>query len=200
MIPDRATANITRHTCTAHTGSDHTMNPHIVLAVLIALGIIWTAGWATVLFRSPRAVPFESIEGSETRLRLILLASFAAIAIVLFILTLRWLPYQRTRIAELGLPSVTVAVKGAQWSWTLSRTHVPMAVPIEFAVSTDDVNHDFGLYNPQGRLVAQVQAMPGYTNRLVYVFPAPGTYTVRCLEYCGLAHHVMTTSITVTEQ
>lgn len=176
------------------------MNPHIVLAVLIALGVLWTASWATVLLRSPRAVPVEVNERLETRIRLVLLASFAAIAIVLFILTLRWLPYQGTRIAELGPPSVTVAVKGAQWRWTLSRTRVPMGVPVEFAVSADDVNHDFGLYDPRGRLVAQVQAMPGYTNRLVYVFPAAGTYTVRCLEYCGLAHHLMTTSITVTEQ
>lgn len=176
------------------------MNPRVVLVVLVALGLIWTAGWATVLFRSPRTVPFETIEKSETRVRLVLLASFAAIAIVLFILTLRWLPYQGTRIAELGPPSVTVAVTGAQWSWTLSRTRIPMRVPVEFAVSARDVNHDFGLYDPRGRLLTQVQAMPGYTNRLVYVFPAPGTYTVRCLEYCGLAHHMMTTSITVTER
>ncbi|HEX5386766.1 MAG TPA: hypothetical protein VFW66_08720 [Gemmatimonadales bacterium] len=176
------------------------MNPHVVLAVLIALGLIWTAGWATVLLRSPRAVPVETIQKSEARVRLVLLTSFAAIAIVLFILTLRRLPYQGTRIMELGPPPVTVAVTGAQWSWILSRTRVPEGVPIEFAVSARDVNHDFGLYDPRGRLVAQVQAMPGYTNRLVYVFPAPGTYTVRCLEYCGLAHDMMTTTFTVAEQ
>jgi cytochrome c oxidase subunit 2 len=176
------------------------MNPHVVLALLIALGVIWTAGWAAVLLRSPRAVPFESIEGSETSVRLVLLASFSAIAIVLFMLTLRWLPYQGTRVAELGPPRVTVAVTGAQWSWVLSRTRVPMGIPVEFAVNARDVNHDFGLYDPRGRLVAQVQAMPGYTNRLVYLFSAPGTYTVRCLEYCGLAHHSMTASITVTER
>ena len=176
------------------------MNPHVVLAVLIALGVIWTAGWAVVLLRSPRAVPFMTIERSETRVRLVLLASFATIAIVLSILTLRWLPYQGTRIADLGRPPVTVAVTGAQWNWTLSRTRIPMGVPVEFAVSAGDVNHGFGIYDPQGRLVAQVQAMPGYTNRLVYVFAVPGMYTVRCLEYCGLAHHTMTTSLTVTEQ
>lgn len=176
------------------------MNPHLVLAVLIALGLLWTAGWATVLLRSARAVPVEINERLETRVRLVLLASFATIAAVLFILTLRWLPYQGMRIAELGPPPITVTVTGAQWSWALSRTRIPPGVPVEFAVSASDVNHDFGVYDPRGRLVAQVQAMPGYINRLVYVFPAPGTYTVRCLEYCGLAHHVMTTSITVTER
>ena len=62
-----------------------------------------------------------------------------------------------------------------------------------------DVNHDFGIYDAAGRLLGQVQAMPGYTNHFVYVFQAPGAYTVRCLEYCGLGHHMMTASLTVTK-
>src|SRR5512146_2390759 len=104
------------------------MNPHVVLAVLVVLGVIWTAAWATVILRSPHAVPFEPIEGSESRVRLVLLASFAAIAIALFILTLRWLPYEGTRVAALGPPQITVAVTGVQWRWTLSRTHIPIGV------------------------------------------------------------------------
>ena len=40
--------------------------------------------------------------------------------------------------------------------------------------------------------------MPNYTNRLVYRFPAPGSYVIRCLEYCGIAHHVMQTTLVVT--
>lgn len=176
------------------------MNPQLVLGILIALGAIWTAGWAAVLFRTPPVVPSGTSEESENRVRLVLLASFSAIGIALFILSLRWLPFQGSRIAELGPPQVMVVVTGSQWSWTLSRTRLPMAVPIEFAVSARDVNHDFALYDPRGRLVAQVQAMPGYTNRLVYQFSEAGTYTVRCLEYCGLAHHAMTASITVTER
>ena len=119
---------------------------------------------------------------------------------MLFILTLPRLPFQGKAIAKLGSPQVIVVVTGAQWSWTLSRTRVPLGVPVEFAVSARDVNHDFALYDPRGRIVAQVQAMPGYTNRLVYQFSEPGMYTVRCLEYCGLGHDAMTTSITVTER
>jgi cytochrome c oxidase subunit 2 len=176
------------------------MNPQLVLGILIALGVVWTAGWAAVLLRRPLAAPSGTSEESENRVRLVLLASFSAIGIVLFLLTLRWLPFQGARIAKLGPPQVMVAVTGSQWSWTLSRTRIPMAVPVEFAVSARDVNHDFALYDPRGRLVAQVQAMPGYTNRLVYLFSEPGMYTVRCLEYCGLAHHAMTASITITER
>ncbi|CAF0701745.1 hypothetical protein MPNT_410011 [Candidatus Methylacidithermus pantelleriae] len=59
-------------------------------------------------------------------------------------------------------------------------------MPVEFLVRAADVNHGFGLYDPDGRLVAEVQAMPGYTNRLTYVFKKPGTYKVLCLEFCGV--------------
>ena len=88
--------------------------PHLVLFVLIALGIVWTAGWAMVIANSGRAVPLEELEGSETRVRLWLLGGLAAVAIVLFILTLRWLPYEAARTNEIGPPAMSVAVTGAR--------------------------------------------------------------------------------------
>lgn len=176
------------------------MNPHTVFLVLIVLGAVWTACWAAVLVSSRRTVPFERLEKSETRLRLILLGGFAFVAIALFALTLRWLPFRESRIAKMGAPHTMVTVTGMQWSWALSTRQLPVGVPIEFAVSSRDVNHDFALYDAHGRLLAQVQGMPGYTNHLVYVFPAVGEYTVRCLEYCGLGHHTMSATITVTDR
>jgi cytochrome c oxidase subunit 2 len=49
------------------------------------------------------------------------------------------------------------------------------------------------------RIVAQTQAMPGYTNILRYTFSQPGTYQVLCLEFCGLAHHDMKAEIAVAQ-
>ena len=54
-----------------------------------------------------------------------------------------------------------------------------------------DVNHGFGVYSPDGRLIAQTQAMPGYVNRLRVRFTQPGRYNVLCLELCGMGHHRM---------
>lgn len=90
-----------------------------------------------------------------------------------------------------------VKVVGYQWSWQMSTQKVEEGVPVEFRVSSGDVNHDFAVYSPQGRIVGQVQAMPGYTNKMVLVFHQAGTYTVRCLEYCGLGHADMETTFTV---
>jgi cytochrome c oxidase subunit 2 len=68
---------------------------------------------------------------------------------------------------------------------------VPVGVVVEFRVTTLDVNHGFSLYAPDGSLMAQTQAMPGYVNRLRVVFDKPGMYTVLCLEFCGMSHHRM---------
>ena len=175
-------------------------NPHVIFAVLIALGVVWTLGWAMIMARSGRSIAFEQLERSENRIRIGLLAGLAAIAIVLFILSLPRLPFAESRRAELGPPQVTITATAVQWGWIISRDRLTVGVPIEFDVTSRDVNHDFAIYDPGGRLLTQVQAMPGYTNRLVYRFRAPGTYTVRCLEYCGLGHHMMTARLTVARQ
>lgn len=88
-----------------------------------------------------------------------------------------------------------VDVVGRQWSWQMKPDTVRAGSVVEFRVTSDDVNHGFALYAPDGRIVAQTQAMPDFTNKLLYTFRQPGTYTVQCLEYCGLAHGPMKTTI-----
>ena len=173
------------------------MTPGPVLWVLAALGVVWTAAWAFVLFRSGPGPGFERIEPVENRLRLRLLVLFSVLGLGLFALSLHAYPYPAFRARALGAPVDTIAVLGAQWGWSLARDTVPVRVPVEFVVRSKDVNHDFAVYDPDGRLLVQVQAMPGYANRLIYRFDRPGTYTVRCLEYCGIFHHIMLTTFKV---
>lgn len=90
-----------------------------------------------------------------------------------------------------------VAVNGHQWYWTMAPATVKSGQPVEFQVSAADVNHGFGIYDENLVLIAQTQAMPGYTNKLIHTFDKPGKFKILCLEYCGLAHHVMITELTV---
>lgn len=87
-----------------------------------------------------------------------------------------------------------------QWRWELSESEVTAGQPVEFRVRSADVNHGFGIYDTGLRLVAQTQAMPGYTNVLRHTFDRAGTYRVLCMEYCGLVHHNMIAEITVIER
>jgi cytochrome c oxidase subunit 2 len=91
-----------------------------------------------------------------------------------------------------------VQVTAHQWRWDIKPDSVTAGTPVEFHVASADVNHGFAIYGPDERIVTQTQAMPGFTNRLVYTFATPGTYRILCLEYCGLAHHGMQAEVHVT--
>jgi cytochrome c oxidase subunit 2 len=121
-----------------------------------------------------------------------------ALIIIVFAISLFYLPYAGVRSQTFGKSAVVVDVVGIQWAWSLSTNQVPLGLPVEFNVTSHDVNHDFGIFNSQGVLVGQVQALPGYYNQLIIVFNAPGTYTVRCLDFCGPGHAFMTLQFTVT--
>lgn len=96
----------------------------------------------------------------------------------------------------LGAAQVVEAT-GRMWSWELAPASVQAGSAVEFRVTSADVNHGFAIYGPDGRIVAQTQAMPSYANKLVHTFAQPGTYTVQCLEYCGIGHGPMKTTFEV---
>lgn len=174
------------------------MKPIFLFVAIVILGLAWTAIWAWVMWNAHRPLPSGIAESQAAGLRRGLVPiSILAVAAV-FIVSLYWLPYAFVRVHVLGRPTARVQVNSEQWDWTLTPDTVPAHVPVEFDVTSRDVNHGFGLYGPHDGIVAQVQAMPGYTNRLILDFDEPGTYTVRCLELCGAGHYLMQSSLTVT--
>jgi cytochrome c oxidase subunit II len=117
----------------------------------------------------------------------------SATVIASFVLTVPSFPYPT---ASQSRSLRHFAVVAQQFSFRLPST-IPLNTDVIFDVTSKDVNHGFGIYDPNGQLIAQVQAMPDYTNHLPVRFRVPGTYTIRCLEYCGIAHHVMQASFEV---
>ena len=111
-----------------------------------------------------------------------------------FIATIPFFPYM-TAAAALQ-PAERVLVIAQQFAFIMPD-QFPLNRRIIFEVTSADVNHGFGIYGPDGQLVAQTQAMPDYVNYLNVTFHQPGHYTVRCLEYCGVAHAVMQKDFTV---
>jgi cytochrome c oxidase subunit II len=105
-------------------------------------------------------------------------------------------PYSLPASAQSTAPQVVKAV-GQQFGWNLSSKEFKVGQPVEFDVTSTDVNHGFGIYDENMHLLAQTQAMPDYTNKLYYTFQKPGTYQILCLEYCGVGHHVMIAKVTV---
>lgn len=107
------------------------------------------------------------------------------VAIAVFAVTIPHFPYSSAH--TLGKHYSVVA---QQYGFTMPET-LAVNTPIVFDVTSRDVNHGFGIYDPNGKLIGQVQAMPNYMNHLPFTFHTRGHYTVRCLEYCGIAHAAM---------
>jgi cytochrome c oxidase subunit 2 len=168
-----------------------------LVATAVILGVFGMVARSTT---RPRDLSYAS----ANRLRLLFFASLGIILLIFLGLTLSRLPYPAE--ASSTADRVVLAV-GKQYAWSLTAgtsptlanweaayspvTTVPVGAVVEFRVTTLDVNHGFSLYAPDGALLAQTQAMPGYVNRLRVLFDKPGTYTVLCLEFCGMSHHRM---------
>ncbi len=168
----------------------------LVGAALIALGFIF-------VIRGVRRPPADDAAAQKTaRTAHVLQAWLFAILFIGFVIG-SW-----ATLAEFPIPPQSgdlnadqvVNVVGRQWSWQIKPDTVKTGSVVEFRVTSMDVNHGFAIYGPDGRVVTQTQAMPGYTNKLLYTFADPGTYKVRCLEYCGLGHAAMVADIHVVAQ
>lgn len=112
----------------------------------------------------------------------------------LFLGTIFLVPYGETA----GPRKQVVRVTGVQFAWAIQPQSVQTGVPVEFLATSRDVSHAFGIYDDERRLVLQAQVTPGRTQKVVHTFTKPGKYEVLCLEFCGLKHHEMLSTLRVT--
>jgi cytochrome c oxidase subunit II len=166
-------------------------------------GVFIAVAWST---KHPHAFDMHKAYG----LRRVFFVVTASVLLLAFALTFNRTPYAAVR----GHPDRIVYVAARQFDFffslepiisiddlgrvsTLRAVELPVGTEVEFRVTGLDVNHNFALYGPERRLLAQTQAMPGYVNRLRVRLAMPGRYEVLCLEYCGAGHHLMQSGFTV---
>lgn len=168
----------------------------IVMNLQTAVLLLWLvlSGAVIVIFilayRSsrtrPASTPYEVVNRRRFRIFFVLVAGFLA----LFLIAMMKAPYSTE-----GEADDIVGVRARMFSYELTKDTVDSGKLIEFRVTAEDVTHGFGVYGPEGSIIGQVQAMPGYVNRVRIRFAAPGRYDILCLEYCGPLHHQMRSSI-----
>ena len=124
---------------------------------------------------------------------------FAVLGVVIAFSTTQTLPYAATRGATSDT-DIEINVVGKQWYWQMDQHQAKQGDTVVFNLSSGDVNHGFGIYDSDLRLLAQTQAMPGYNNKLRFTFEKAGKYQLMCMEYCGLAHHAMISPFTITQR
>ena len=170
--------------------------PQVAIAIVFGVLALAIVGVALAIAVHAKAdIPYEDVSREGYRFRRPWLAFLTGLLVLVVGFSFFLLPY-----ASGGSPSTRVKVSGGQFYWTIDPAVLPAHVKIRFDVTSVDVNHGFGIYDPDGRLVGSVQAMPGYVNDLRLEFDKVGEYRIRCFEYCGLSHHNMVASFRVEEQ
>jgi cytochrome c oxidase subunit 2 len=164
----------------------------IVFAVLAVAIVVVTF---VIAAHAKQEMSYEDVSGTGYRLRRPWLAFLCGLGVVAVGASAFLLPYARGDAA-----GTRVKVTGGQFYWTIDPAVLPAHREVRFDVTSVDVNHGFGIYDPKGRLIGSVQAMPGYTNKLDLTFDLTGVYMIRCFEFCGLNHHLMTASFRVGER
>ncbi|HET7117016.1 MAG TPA: hypothetical protein VFI29_11025 [Hanamia sp.] len=186
-----------------------------ILTLQDFVGIISLAGALIVVFvvvflitTSAKIEDKSLVEQKVYNIRDSYIFGLSLLLIIISIISLRLLPYPRFQ----DKADEVISVVGIQWDWEMAHgiinktpheflgrneISLPVNKRIKFIVTSDDVTHNFAIYNNRGILLTQTQAMPQYKNELQYVFTKKGDYTILCLEYCGLAHPFMTGTIHV---
>lgn len=109
------------------------------------------------------------------------------------VVTIVQIPYFRKDAAA----SQKIQITGRQFAWTVSPTRIKTGAVVA-TVRSEDVAHGVGLYDPDGVLIKQVNVSPGVTQPMRFEAKKPGTYKLRCLEFCGIDHHKMANELEVT--
>ncbi len=165
------------------------MSPETAVFVAFLVLTAVTIGGLLAVARSTRGPVAEQrvVQAEGYRLRRTWFWVLGATAVLAFALSLPAFPYR----AHSATPAPRhYRVVAQQFSFDVPA-ELPADTPIVLDVTARDVNHGFGIYDPDGRIVAQVQAMPQYVNALPLRLTKRGEYVIRCMEFCGVAHAVM---------
>jgi cytochrome c oxidase subunit 2 len=104
-------------------------------------------------------------------------------------------------------PGVTLKVTANQWWWdveytthdaskmirTANEIHLPVGVPAEVSLQSNDVIHSLWIPN----LAGKQDLIPGRVTDLQLLPRKVGTYRGQCAEFCGIQHAHMALDVTV---
>jgi len=130
--------------------------------------------------------------------------SWLAVVLVVFVgvnlASMKYMPILASaRAASERSDLQSVDLTATSWAYDISNRRIEAGRPVRFSGRSSDTMHGFAVYHPDGRLLFTMMLMPGLTRptSLIHTFDDPGTYKVRCLEYCGIAHHTMRDELVV---
>jgi cytochrome c oxidase subunit 2 len=168
-----------------------------VILVLYSIAVIIGVTVGLIIFRSTRVGFHVRVAGRDTLERREAFWGITVVALLVILLagTLFQVPYW----SDTGEKAPQhLKITGRQFAWTVDPPRVRAHVKTRVEVRAVDVNHAVGVYDPDNRLIKQVNVLPGVAQEFVITFKKAGRYKLRCLEFCGLNHHLMENDLEVT--
>jgi cytochrome c oxidase subunit 2 len=101
--------------------------------------------------------------------------------------------------------ALKIYVIAKQWMWKvehvggqreLNALHVPLGIPVELVMTSEDVIHDFSI--PAFRIKHDV--LPGRYETLSFTANRAGEYSLYCTQFCGADHSKMVGQVVVLPQ
>lgn len=149
----------------------------------------------SVVDNSPNDISHKKLSRTE--------GIWIAVVVFLFIavnaFAIPYMPFVNGGNTVMAGDAKEVDITARSWSYDISERTIEAGQPVRFLARSMDTMHSFTVYDPDGNIEVNLQLMPGLerATTTVHTFTEPGTYKVRCLEYCGIAHHRMQDEITV---
>ena len=180
------------------------------MVVCTVMYLLVIAGLAVALWRRRR----EGLTVKDRRhhqmspvVRPALIVWTALIVIGLSVLVVASFFSDRSNAAHTRRPALTLTVTANQWWWdvrydtadpskivrTANEIHLPVGVPVQVMLKSNDVIHSFWVPN----LAGKQDLIPGRTTDVQLLPRTAGLYRGQCAEFCGIAHALMALDITV---
>ena len=177
----------------------------------------WGAFWVTMAMLLPFAGmfwyvihrksvvdcgPSTTLPAAMSRIESYWLTAVFVIFVTINLASLKFMPIMATALAATGGgPVQEVELTATSWKYEMSTREVEAGKPVRFSGRAKDTQHGFAVYHPDGRMLFTMLMMPGVSKAtsVVRTFTETGTYKIRCLEYCGIAHHGMQDELIVVK-
>ncbi len=172
-------------------------------SILLLFQIPFILGFFYIVFRRSRPnvqlndVSESSISRAKNGWMALVVISF----LIVNLASIQYIPAVYTaNAAAVEQNVVDVSVKAESWSYDFSEQEFNVGQAVRFNANAVDTVHGFAIYHPNGHVIFTMMLVPGVgPSSLIHTFKEPGTYKVRCLEYCGAAHHDMNDEIIVAQ-
>ena len=112
---------------------------------------------------------------------------FGIVVVMLVVLLFATIFFTQYGRGEASPGSQVEPIRAVQFAWIIPRKPLQAGRPVEFRLTSADVNHGFAVFSPKDVFLFQVQVMPGKLQLYNYTFTEPGTYSIECFSTAAWA-------------